>query len=134
MMELTRKGEYAMRGMIYLAGLPPAKTAFIGEIAEAAEAPRNFMSKIMQSLVKAGLVKSYRGAKGGFALAMPASDITMRHIVVASDGPILPNRCLLHRGACSRDAICAVHCVWQEVMSSVITILDRATLAKLARP
>lgn len=121
-----------MRGMIYLARQPAGKTAFIGDIAQAAQAPRNFMSKIMQSLVKSGLVRSYRGAHGGFALALPASDITMRQIVVSSDGPILPNRCLLHRGACPRDSICVVHGVWQEVLEAVIGILDRATLAKLA--
>lgn len=133
MMELSRKGEYAMRGMLYLARLPGAQAAPIGVIAAATEVPRNFVAKIMQGLVRLGLVDSFRGAQGGFALARPASAITMREIVVAVEGPVLPNRCLLREGVCAHSATCSVHAVWREVQGAVVTILDRVTLAELAR-
>lgn len=133
MMELSRKGEYAMRGMLYLARLPGDQAAPIGVIAAASEVPRNFVAKIMQGLVRLGLVQSYRGTHGGFALARPASAITMREIVVAVEGPVLPNRCLLRSGVCARASTCRVHDVWQEVQGAVVTILDRVTLEELAR-
>lgn len=132
MMTLTRKGEYAMRGMLYLAGLPESRIAFIAEIARATDVPVNFMAKIFQKFTKLGLVKSFRGVGGGFALARPAAGISMGEIVTAVEGPIMPNRCLSGKGACSRDRTCRVHVVWRRVQTAVVDILDSTTLADLA--
>lgn len=117
--------------MQYLAQQPEGTIALITDIANAAAAPRNFTAKILQSLAKARLVTSYRGTGGGFALARPARAITVREIVEAMDGPIMPNRCLMGQGACVRDRTCLVHPIWREVQSAVIKILNRATLADL---
>jgi Rrf2 family protein len=131
MMELTRKGEYAIRGIIYLAQQPPGQVALISEIAAAAEVPQSFLAKIFQSFAKQGLVHSSRGTGGGFTLARPATAITLREVVEAVEGPILPNRCLL--GApCDRGGKCLVHGVWQQVQSQVVNILDEVTIASLA--
>ena len=70
MMELTRKGEYAIRGILYLASRPQGKVALISEIAESAEVPKSFLAKIFQSFAKVGLVSSFRGTGGGFVLAV----------------------------------------------------------------
>jgi Rrf2 family iron-sulfur cluster assembly transcriptional regulator len=131
MMELTRKGEYAIRGILYLAGQPQGKVALISEIAQSAEVPKSFLSKIFQSFAKMGLVNSYRGTGGGFTLARPAARITLREVVEAVEGPILPNRCLIGKGACAKDATCSVHPVWQRVQKEVIAILDGITLEEL---
>jgi Rrf2 family iron-sulfur cluster assembly transcriptional regulator len=131
MMELTRKGEYAIRGILYLAGLPQGKVALISEIAQSAEVPKSFLSKIFQSFAKMGLVNSYRGTGGGFILARPAARITLREVVEAVEGPILPNRCLIGKGACARDVTCSVHPVWQRVQKDVVAILEGITLEEL---
>jgi Rrf2 family protein len=133
MMELTRKGEYAIRGMIYLAQQPPGKTALIGEIADAAQAPRTFLAKIFQNFAKLGIVSSYRGAGGGFTLARPASEITLREVVEAVEGPIIPNRCLMGTGTCDRSAECNVHGVWRMVQERIVDALDGVTIEELAR-
>jgi Rrf2 family protein len=133
MMELTRKGEYAIRAMRYLAQLPEGQVALVADIAKATEAPRNFTAKILQTLSKLHLARSSRGAGGGFALMRPASEISLRVIVEAMDGPIMPNRCLMRKGACPRDVVCAVHPVWRKVQGAAIDILDKATLADLAK-
>ncbi|WP_298439713.1 Rrf2 family transcriptional regulator [Geobacter sp.] len=132
MMELTRKGEYAIRGIIYLAQLPPGKVALISEIAEAAEVPQTFLAKILQSFAKIGLVKSFRGAGGGFTLGRSAEQITLREVVEAVEGPILPNRCLLGAGTCERDGTCGVHPVWREVQGKVVEVLDGVSIKELA--
>ncbi|WP_298270539.1 RrF2 family transcriptional regulator [Geobacter sp.] len=132
MMELTRKGEYAIRGIIYLAQLPPGKVALISEIAEAAEVPQTFLAKILQSFAKIGIVKSFRGAGGGFTLGRSAEQITLREVVEAVEGPILPNRCLLGAGSCERDGTCGVHPVWREVQGKVVEVLDGVTIKELA--
>lgn len=132
MMELTRKGEYAIRGIIYLAQQPPGRVSLISEIAAAAEVPQTFLAKIFQSFAKIGLVTSSRGTGGGFVLARPASDITLREVVEAVEGPILPNRCLLGR-PCDRGGTCKVHGIWGEVQSQVVRILDGVTIDQLAQ-
>ncbi|HEY5995651.1 MAG TPA: Rrf2 family transcriptional regulator [Candidatus Deferrimicrobiaceae bacterium] len=132
-MELTRKGEYAIRGIVWLAQQPPGEMALLGDIAAGTEAPPAFMAKLMQSFAKQGVVHSSRGAKGGFTLARPAEAITLREIVEAVEGPIVPNRCLTGQGACGRDGLCNVHPVWKRVQAQVVSILDGVTIAELAR-
>ena len=133
MMELTRKGEYAIRGILYLAGLPQGKVALISEIAETAEVPKSFLSKIFQSFAKIGLVNSARGTGGGFTLARPPAQITLREVVEAVEGPIVPNRCLIGQGTCDKDATCSVHPVWRRVQMEVVAILDGITLEDLVK-
>lgn len=132
MMELTRKGEYAIRGIVYLAQLPPGKVALISEIAEAADVPQTFLAKILQSFAKIGIVKSFRGAGGGFTLGRSPGKITLREVVEAVEGPIMPNRCLLGAGSCERDGTCGVHPVWREVQGKVVEVLEGVTIEELA--
>src|SRR5512141_1844227 len=118
MMELTRKGEYAIRGIIYLARLPQGKVALISEIAEATEVPPTFLAKIFQSFAKLGLVNSYRGTGGGFTLGRHPSRITLREVVEAVEGPIIPNRCLIGDEPCKFEKStqsCKVHPIWRNV-------------------
>lgn len=132
MMELTRKGEYAIRGIIYLARQPQGKVVLVSEIAEATEVPQTFLAKIFQSFAKLGLVHSYRGTGGGFVLGRPAARITLREVVEAVEGPILPNRCLTG-GPCEYGRDCNVHPVWARVQQQVVEILDAVTIEDLAR-
>jgi Rrf2 family protein len=133
MMELTRKGEYAIRGMIYLARQPQGKVALIGEMAKGVDVPQAFLAKIFQSFAKQGLVSSSRGAGGGFVLARPASTITFREIVEAVEGPIILNRCLVEGVQCDRESSCSVHPVWRRVQQQVRDVLSSVTLEELAR-
>jgi Rrf2 family protein len=133
MMELTRKGEYAIRAVIYLARRPQGEVALLGEIAESAQAPATFLAKILQGLAKLGLVRSARGAGGGFVLGRPANEITLREVVEAVEGPIVPNRCLTSGGPCQAGGACRVHHVWRIVQSRVVEVLDGVTVADLAQ-
>mgnify|MGYP001196905362 FL=1 len=133
MIELTRKGEYAVRGILYLAQQPPGKVSLLGEIAESCDAPKTFLAKILQQFVKIGFVVSSRGTGGGFMLARPAAEISLREVVEAVEGPIMPNRCLIAKGTCERDATCPVHPVWERVRKDIVEILDSVTMEDLAR-
>ncbi len=133
MMELTRKGEYAVRGIIHLARQPYGNVALLSDIAEEADIPQTFLAKIFQQFAKLGFVNSYRGSGGGFSLARPASTITLRQVVEAVEGPIAPNRCIPEADACQRSATCAVHTVWRRVQLQALEILDGVTIEELAR-
>src|SRR6185369_9276453 len=132
MMDLTRKGEYAIRGIVYLAGKPIDKVCLLSDIAAAVDVPPTFLAKIFQQFSKIGLVKSYRGTGGGFVLGRSADKITLLEVVEAVEGPIVPNRCVVNNGECPRDATCNVHPVWVDVRQQVRGILNNVTLQKLA--
>lgn len=133
MMGLTRKGEYAIRGILYLARQPRGKVSLVEEIARASDVPKTFLAKILRDFVKVGLVASCRGTGGGFSLARPADCITLREVVESVEGPVVPNRCLLGAGTCDRDGTCRVHPVWKKVQDQIIFILDGVTIAELVR-
>jgi Rrf2 family transcriptional regulator, iron-sulfur cluster assembly transcription factor len=133
MMELTRKGEYAIRGIVFLAKQPAGKVVLVSDVAEATGVSQTFLAKIFQSFAKLGLVNSFRGTGGGFILGRPASIITLRQVVEAVEGPIMPNRCLTSEGQCTREAACMVHPVWRRIQGEVTSILDAVTLEDLAK-
>jgi Rrf2 family protein len=132
MMELTRKGEYAIRGIVYLASRPADQVCLLSDIAAAVEVPPTFLAKIFQQFSKIGLVKSYRGTGGGFILGREPDKITLLEVVEAVEGPIIPNRCVISEGECHRDVTCNVHPVWVSVQEQVRDILAKVTLRDLA--
>lgn len=131
MLQITRDGEYAVRAILHMSARPEGSLSLISEIAEAQEVPKSYLSKIMQHLVRAGLVKSRRGARGGFFLARKPEEITLRQAIEAIEGPIFLNVCLIKKGECHRDDFCPVHLVWQEAQRKLMEVLDGKTMAQL---
>jgi Rrf2 family protein len=132
MMELTRKGEYAIRGIVYLASCPANQVCLLSDIAAAVDVPQTFLAKIFQQFSKIGLVKSYRGTGGGFILGRSAENITLLEVVEAVEGPIVPNRCVTGGNECNRVTSCNVHPVWLNVQTQVRDILAGVSLKELA--
>lgn len=132
MLHITRKGDYAIRGMVYLAMKPPDQMSLISEMAADIDVSQTLLAKIFQNFSKVGLVKSYRGVGGGFMLGRPAEQISLLEIVEAVEGPIVLNRCLLRPGTCDRDACCTVHPVWKELQEKMRDILGSVSLKHLA--
>ena len=130
-LQLTRGGEYALRAMTYLAGIPEGRIASLHEIGRAQDVPESFLAKILQSLVRAGLATSYRGAHGGFTLSRPADEITVRAVLEAVDGPIALNTCVLSPDDCERSESCRIHVVWVEAQERMMSVLEGFTLAGL---
>jgi Rrf2 family protein len=131
MMGLTRKAEYAIRGMLYLGRCKEGRLSMLGDIADAVEAPRAFLAKTFQDLAKKGLIMSSKGVKGGFVLARPPENITLCEIVEAVEGPIMPNACLMGEGVCSLQKTCTVHPVWRRLQAVTRGILEEVTLKTL---
>ena len=132
-MKLTRGGEYGIRGVLYLAQQDDGRVSMLSAIAKAQDVPPRFLAKIFQALAKAGVVRSHRGAKGGFSLARPASEVTVRDVIEAVEGPIYLNVCLAGPGECTRDNTCPMHAVWGEAQEKMMEVLGRANFADLAR-
>jgi Rrf2 family iron-sulfur cluster assembly transcriptional regulator len=131
-MELTRMGEYAIRGMVYLALYRDNKVVLLKDLCSAQDTPRAFMIKIFQQLSKKGLVKSVRGSKGGYVLAKAANQITLREVIEGVEGPIFLNRCLIRKMGCDRSEKCPLHPVWKEAQKCLMEVLEKHSLAELA--
>jgi Rrf2 family protein len=119
--------------MIHLAGLPPQTRASRAELAEAAECPEQFLSKVLQSLTRAGLVLSHRGNTGGFELPNIHRSATLLDVVEAIEGPIKLNICLNSDRACPRQGWCPAHEVWVDAQSAVAQVLQNASIGTLAQ-
>ncbi|MEK6716068.1 MAG: Rrf2 family transcriptional regulator [candidate division NC10 bacterium] len=132
-MKLTRGGEYGIRGVLYLAQQDNGKISMLSAIAKAQDVPPRFLAKIFQALARAGIVRSYRGAKGGFSLARRAAEITIKDVIEAIEGPIYLNVCLVGPGECTRDKICPMHRVWEEAQEKMMGVLARANFADLVK-
>ena len=131
-MRLTKGTDYGARGVIYLAKLPPSAVVLVGEIAQAEGLPESYLAKIFQDLSKQGIIHSHRGAKGGFSLARPPAEITLREVVEAIEGPIALCRCLSPWEGCERQDDCALFPVMAQVQEELLQMLSRTTVQDLA--
>ena len=80
-MRLTRGADYGARGIIHLAKKPHDAVVLVGDIAAAEGLPESYLAKIFQELAREGIVRSFRGAKGGFSLGRPSDEITLRQVI-----------------------------------------------------
>jgi Rrf2 family protein len=101
------------------------------EIARATGAPANYLGKTMNLLAKAGIVTSARGPQGGFALAVPADELSVARIIDCFDEPRPHSRCLLGTVPCDPQHPCAAHHRWNEVMAVRRAALATTTIADL---
>lgn len=117
-MNITRETDYAVRCVLYLAKHHDG-VAIVDDIAREMEIPKSFLAKILQKLARAGIVKSTRGVKGGFRLALAPSDISLLRVIEAIQGPLCLNLCLIDDKHCRRSTFCSVHPAWVEIQKTV---------------
>lgn len=132
-MELSKACSYGLFGMIYLARQPRGKIVSISEICEAEDLPEKFLAKIFQTLAQSGLIRSYRGAGGGFSLARPANEIPVKEIFESIQGPIYFVKCLSNTRDCERKEKCRLLRVWKKAQNYAMNMLTQTTLADLIK-
>ncbi|HWH78002.1 MAG TPA: Rrf2 family transcriptional regulator [Candidatus Binatus sp.] len=131
LMQIPRRVDYGLRAVIYLADQEPDKCCSIAQIAKEQGVPRKFLEKIIQNLIRGGLIKSKRGSCGGYALARPPDAISFCDVIEAIEGPIAVNACLDHALGCDQMPRCTMIGVWSEVQDKITEVLSRTTIAAL---
>lgn len=131
-MEISRRTDYGIRVILDLASRQDGERAATQEIAERQSIPAPFLAKIVSQLSTSGLVETYRGAGGGVALARPASEISLIHVIEALDGPLRLNRCALNDNACPHEEHCPVRDIWVEAQRDLTRALTSVTFDSLA--
>ena len=130
-MRTTAKADYAVRAAVELAAAGELVTA--EHIAQAQGIPLNFLENILRDLRRGGIVDSRRGQQGGYTLARPAAEISVADVIRAVEGPLAnvrghPPEDLEYDGSAAK-----LRDVWVALRASVRSVLERVTLADLAR-
>lgn len=110
-MQMTRQIDYAIRCLLYLSQ-HPNEVKVVDEIARAKSIPKVFLAKILQKLSRAGIVRSYRGVKGGYELTKKPRNISLLDVIKAIEGPVAMNICAIDKKLCNLSNTCSVHPVW----------------------
>ena len=131
-MLFTRPCQYATRALAYFASLKEHQRCRVQEVARILEIPGPFLATVFQSLARAGLVKSYKGPKGGFCLARPAAEITLYDITKAVGSAESLTQCAMGLGECTGNPLCPMHDEWELVRNQVIDYLETVTVADMA--
>ena len=131
-MIFTTTTEYAIRGLAELAGRSEGRSMMLDELVAGTTLPRDFLAKVFQRLVKAGLLKSAKGRGGGFTLARPAHEITLKEIVESIDGAIHLDRCAVGLDKCNDHQPCPQHDLYKPIRQRLKDYLNSTTVADLA--
>jgi Rrf2 family protein len=133
LMQIPRRVDYGLRAVIYLADQDPGKCCSLTEIAKQQGVPKKFLEKIVQDLTRRGLIKSKRGASGGYTLARAPEEISFCQVIEAIEGPIAVNVCMDQHVTCEQLPRCSMVHVWSEVQRKVTEVFTSTTIADLKR-
>ena len=131
-MRISTKGRYAIKLMLDLATNDNGEPIRLKDVARRQEISEKYLEQIINPLTKSGLVKSFRGAQGGYHLAKRPADITVGMILRATEGDLAPAECVSMDGhACTRSGVCPSHAVFAKVYSAINNVIDGVTLCDL---
>jgi len=130
-LELTKRGDYAVRAMLALARAEGAGPVSVRRIAEEMAIPVRFLPQVMADLQRAHLVNASAGRSGGYRLARAASSVSLLDVIEAVEGESRRRTCVLRGGPCGRDGHCAVHDVFVAGQEAFLDVFATATLDSL---
>lgn len=131
-MKISTKGRYALRLMLDLAYNHTGSFIPIKNISQRQDISDKYLEQIITQLSRAGLVKSARGAQGGYMLAKEPQEYTVGEILRLLEGNLAPVACVDDiKDACTRADECVTMEVWREIKDAVNKVVDNITLADL---
>lgn len=128
-MKISTKGRYAMRMAVYLARKDNKEYVSLKEISEQENISRKYLEQIVPMLTKSGILRTNRGNKGGYQLAVKASELTVGDILRATEGNLAPIACLeFPDNECPRKDQCYTLFVWEGLYKTITGYLDSITV------
>ncbi len=129
---ISMKSRYAVRALTELArrqGIELARPVRLSDIASVGDMPLQFLEQVFAALRRADIVRSRRGAAGGYTLARPADDITVLEVVTALEGALSPVECT--QGLCERVTKCGAASVWIDAQRALEDVLGKTSIGDL---
>jgi Rrf2 family protein len=133
MLRLSKKADYALIAMKHLAQKTSAGTSTSArEIAEQYDIPIELMAKVLQRLVRTGLLVSTQGTRGGYTLSRPSTTISVADVIQAIDGPVTVTACSTQKSDCEQYGKCSIRDPLWQIRERIVNALGTVTLAEMA--
>jgi len=129
----SKSCEYAFQAVLYLASRPQNEPILLREVSDRLDIPHHFLSKVLQTLSRDGIVTSYKGATGGFVLGRSPKEIKLIDIVRATDGEKFLDDCVLGFPGCGDQNPCSVHHTWKKAKKILLDMLNTKNVAQLSK-
>ena len=132
MLRLSKKTDYALMAMKHLAQKAGAPSTSAREIAEAYDIPIEIMAKVLQRLVRTGLLVSTQGTRGGYTLSRPSSLVSVADVIEAIDGPFTVTACSSENHDCDQYSKCSIRDPLWQIRERIAEALGTVTIAEMA--
>ena len=132
MLRLSKKADYALMAMKHLAQKPGGPSTSAREIAEQYDIPIELMAKVLQRLVRTGLLVSTQGTRGGYALSRASSLISVADVIQAIDGPFTVTACSTENSDCEQYSKCSIRDPLWQIKERIVAALGTVTIAEMA--
>jgi Rrf2 family protein len=131
MLRLSKKADYALLALRHLAATGE-RAVSARELAEAYDIPAELLAKVLQKLVRARLLASHQGIRGGYGLARPAAAIPVAEVIQAIDGPLTVTACSEADHSCDQYAKCGIRDPLWRIKDRIVSALAATSVADLA--
>jgi Rrf2 family protein len=132
MLRLSKKADYALMAVRHLARKPGSPSTSAREIAEQYDIPLELMAKVLQRLVRAGLLVSTQGTRGGYTLSRPSASISVAEVIEAIDGPFTVTACSTEKNSCEQYSKCSIRDPLWQIRERIAATLGTVTMAEMA--
>ena len=130
MLRLSKKADYALMAMKHLALKADATSTSAREIAEQYDIPIELMAKVLQRLVRTGLLISTQGTRGGYTLGRPSASISVAEVIQAIDGPFTVTACSSEKHDCEQYNKCRIRDPLWQIRERIAEALEGVTIAE----
>ena len=132
MLRLSKKADYALLAMRHLAAHSDRDAVSARELAEAYDIPLELLAKVLQKLVRARLLESHHGIRGGYGLARPATAMSVADVIQAVDGPLTVTACSEDDHSCDQFLKCNIRDPLWRIKDRIVSALSATSVAELA--
>jgi Rrf2 family protein len=132
MLRLSKKADYALIAMKHLAQKGGAPSTSAREIAEQYDIPIELMAKVLQRLVRTGLLVSTQGTRGGYTLSRPSAAISVADVIQAIEGPFTVTACSSDNNDCEQYGKCSIRDPLWQIRERIVAALGTVTIAEMA--
>ena len=133
MLRLSKKADYALIAMKHLARKMGEPSTSAREIAEQYDIPIELMAKVLQRLVRTGLLISTQGTRGGYTLGRAAATISVADVIQAIEGPLTVTACSTEKNSCEQYTKCSIRDPLWQIRERIVEALGTVNLAEMAR-
>jgi Rrf2 family protein len=130
-MRLSTKGRYGVRALVDIALNSDGGPVLLRDIAKRQDISAQYLEHLVAPLIRAGILRSIRGAKGGIVLAKPPEEIGLSRVIEVLEGSVAPVECVDNPALCARSDECVTRDVWSDIKAAIVGVLEPLTLKDL---